>query len=243
MCGRFTIKTPNPQLIDLFGLSEEPSLTPRYNVSPTQMVPVIRTSEASGSRQIDMLRWGLIPKWAKDKSIGNRLINARSETVHEKPSFRSAFHHRRCLVVADGFYEWKRLPDKKRKEPYYFTMTDGGPFAFAGLWERWTDSDGAIIESCAVLTTVANDLLADVHDRMPVILPPENHDTWLDTTIDEPASIRHLFDPLPGSSMQKRLVGTLVNNPRNDKPACIDPVEETGGSSSETGTLFSDLDD
>src|SRR5262245_35107324 len=175
MCGRFTLATSRAQLADLFRLAGGPELPLRYNIAPTQPVPVVRA--AGDGRALALARWGLIPRWATDPAIGNRLINARSETVAEKPSFRDAFRKRRCLIPATGFYEWAKTAGGK--QPYHFRLLDGRPFAFAGLWERW-DRGGEPVESCTILTTAANAVVRPVHERMPVILPAEAFAAWLD---------------------------------------------------------------
>lgn len=176
MCGRYSLTTPLQALRALFGFEESPNLAPRYNIAPTQEVPVVRQEE--GARHLAMLRWGLIPSWAKDRTIAAKLINARSETAGEKPSFRQAFAKRRCLIPADGFYEWKA--EKDGKQPYRIGFGEARPFAFAGLWESWRDpADGARVESCTILTTDATAALRDLHDRMPVILVPDVFDRWL----------------------------------------------------------------
>ncbi|MBD2022479.1 SOS response-associated peptidase, partial [Leptolyngbya sp. FACHB-36] len=167
MCGRFSLHVEAAALAEVFQLPEEPSWTPRYNIAPSQAVATIAQT-ASSAHQFRLLRWGLIPSWAKDEAIGNKLINARAETVAEKPSFRAAFKQRRCLILADGFYEWQRLNTKK-KQPHYFQRSDAQPFAFAGLWEHWQHGE-AVIDSCTIITTQANELLEPIHDRMPVML-------------------------------------------------------------------------
>jgi putative SOS response-associated peptidase YedK len=168
MCGRFVLMTPGRDLAERFGLEEEPVLEPRYNIAPTQMVAIIRLEKETGRRRLDFVRWGLIPFWSKDPSIGNKLINARAETAAEKPAFSSAFKSRRCLVPADGYYEWKKRKEGQ-KQPYLARNADGTPFAFAGLWEKWQAPEDQIIESCTILTTDANDLTRPIHDRMPVV--------------------------------------------------------------------------
>ncbi|HEY9656670.1 MAG TPA: SOS response-associated peptidase, partial [Crinalium sp.] len=179
MCGRFSLTQSANALAETFQLETLPEWTPRYNVAPTQAVLAIAAAPAH-SRQVRLFRWGLVPSWAKDLTIGAKLINARAETVAEKPSFRVAFKQRRCLILADGFYEWHRI-DRKTKQPYYFQLADRQPFAFAGLWERW-QGDDTVVETCTILTTQANELLQPIHDRMPVILAPEEYDRWLDPT-------------------------------------------------------------
>jgi putative SOS response-associated peptidase YedK len=224
MCGRYTLKTPGTQVATLFGLAEEPSLTPRYNIAPTQAVPVVRVLRANPEtkgRELVPLRWGLVPPWADDPSVGNRLINARAETVAGKPSFRGAFRHRRCLIPADGFYEWRK--EGAKKQPVYVRRKDGQPFAFAGLWEEW-EREGEVIESCAIITTEANDLMAEFHDRMPVIVRPKDYGLWLDPQVQDPALLEPLLRPYPGGEMEVYPVGRLVNDPRHEDPKCVEPL-------------------
>lgn len=225
MCGRFS-QTQSPDAIAAaFQLSAIPDLTPRYNIAPTQAVSVVTVSRKSGDRVHHAKRWGLIPRWAKDAAIGARLINARAETVAEKPAFRDAFQRRRCLVVADGFYEWLRTGDRGTKQPFYLHLRDRQPFAFAGLWERWRDP--AIAEprfSCTILTTAPNALMAPIHNRMPVILPPSAYDLWLDPTLDAPNALTPLLRPYEADEMEAYPVSTHVNNARNDSPACLAPL-------------------
>ncbi|MFN2190460.1 MAG: SOS response-associated peptidase, partial [Candidatus Promineifilaceae bacterium] len=172
MCGRFTLVAPGEAIAELFDLTDIPSLVPRYNIAPTQPVAAVRLSQSTGDRELTYFHWGLIPRWAKDTKIGSRMINARSETAAEKPSFRSAFKYRRCLVPADGFYEWQKV--NGGKQPVRIQMKNGDPFAIAGLWENWISSDGSEIDSCTLLTTEPNDLLRAVHNRMPVLLHPDD---------------------------------------------------------------------
>ena len=227
MCGRFTQMYSWEEVHAFLSLIGEPqNLRPRYNVSPSQNVAVVRPEE--GGRRLSMLRWGLLPPWAKDVNIGYKLINARAETAHEKPSFRSAFKKRRCLVPADGFYEWKK--EGASKQPYLIQMKSAGLFAFAGLWESWKVREGAEltgkladlepgdeIETFTILTTDANDFLADIHNRMPVILEPTEFDAWL-AGEDVP------LDPYPSEQMGAHPVSKLVNSPKNDVPECVEPV-------------------
>ena len=217
MCGRYSLTTPVEGIRRLFDFAALPNLPARYNIAPTQPAPVVRRG-GDGRRELALLRWGLVPSWAKDASIGSRLINARAETVADKPAFRAAFKSRRCLVVADGFYEWRKLGDGK--QPYRITLADGGPFAFAGLWERWAPAAGEAIESFAIVTTDANPRLRPIHDRMPVILDPAGHETWLD---GGPAALT-LLRPFPGDALAVHAVDRRVNNPRHDDPACIAPL-------------------
>jgi putative SOS response-associated peptidase YedK len=219
MCGRYTLSTPAGRLAEEFQLNEgSVDLTPSYNVAPTQQVAAVLEEE--GERHLEMLRWGLIPSWADDPGIGARMINARSETAGEKPSFRSAFRRRRCLIAADGFYEWKR--ENGGKQPYYFHMQEGRPFAFAGLWESW-DKGGGALRTCTILTTKANPVLQGIHDRMPVILPSGAYDLWLDPDADR-EQIADLLIPYPGDDLETYPVSRYVNSPRNNDERCIEPA-------------------
>ena len=204
MCGRYTLKAGGRELSDLFGLSEEPEIEPRYNIAPTQQIPVVieeeANGEANGGRTLEIMHWGLIPSWAKDPSIGARMINARAETVSEKPSYRSAFKKRRCLIVADGFYEWKRTDDGK--QPYYLRLAGGGPFGFAGLWESWSMDSGDEMRSATIITTEPNEVAAEVHNRMPVILPPDLYDVWLDPDNDDREELLSVLAPYPADEME-----------------------------------------
>jgi putative SOS response-associated peptidase YedK len=208
-------------LLDL-GVDEAPDeLEPRYNIAPTQSIAVVRQFE-DGLRSCDLLRWGLIPSWAKDPAIGNRTINARAETVAEKPAFRAAFRRRRCLVLADGFFEWRK---EGKKQPYYIRMRDEGPFAFAGLWERWAPgAEDSALETCNLITTDANELMRDMHDRMPVILPREDYGTWLDPAIQDTQQLLALLQPYKSEAMIANPVSTRVNNPKHDDAECIAPA-------------------
>jgi putative SOS response-associated peptidase YedK len=226
MCGRFTLYVSPELIADLFGLAEPPVLVARYNIAPTQPVGLVRIDPHTKARTWALAHWGLIPSWSKDPSAAARMINARAETVPEKPSFRAAFRRRRCLIPASGFYEWK--PVETGKQPHYILPADDRPFGFAGLWERWTSPDGSEIESCTILTTDANELMAPVHNRMPVILAPDDYAAWLGTGVDDTpaalATLQHLFRPYPSEGMKLYPVSTYVNNPRNDREACVKPV-------------------
>ena len=221
MCGRFTFDIPPELLAEIFGLPEPPSVPARYNIAPTQQVAVIRPRDEGGNR-LDFLRWGLIPAWAKDLSIGSKMINARSETIDEKPSFRSAFKQRRCLVLASGFYEWEDVAGKK--VPHYLRLKGGGPMVFAGLWDSWKDPAGVGIESCTILTTAANSLIEPLHIRMPVILHPGDFGLWLDRNPVDPEKLKGLFRSYPADLMEGWTVSTLANSPKNDLPSLIEPV-------------------
>ncbi|WP_341525957.1 SOS response-associated peptidase [Nostoc sp. UHCC 0302] len=222
MCGRFTLNQSSEALAELFHVQEVTDLAAGYNIAPTQMVATVLHNSESDKRKFQQLRWGLIPSWAKDPGMGAKLINARSETVAEKPAFRSAFKHRRCLVLADGFYEWQRQQGKK--QPFYFRLQDGKPFGFAGLWERWRSPANEEIVSCTILTTAANELLQSIHDRMPVILEPEDYDLWLNPEIQTTETLQPLLRPYPASVMTAYPVSTLVNNSRHNSPECIIPI-------------------
>lgn len=222
MCVRFTQRKSPKTIAKAFKLDDLPLFDPRYNVAPSQPIAaVIRTAESKG-RQFRTLKWGLIPHWAKDPAIGNRMINARSETAATKPSFRSAFKHRRCLVIADGFYEWQQ--QEKGKQPFFIRMNDERPFAFAGLWEHWQEPEGTEIESCAILTTQANRLMEPIHDRMPVILPPEDYDEWLDPAVQKADDVSPLLKPYQQEDLITYPVSTYVNRPDHDSPTCVEPI-------------------
>ena len=220
MCGRYTRHASWRDLVEYFRILDDPrwNLEPRYNIAPTQQVLIIRNGD--NGREPARVRWGLIPHWAKDKSIGNKLINARSETVAEKPSFRDAFKKRRCLVVADGFYEWRK--EGAKKQPHLIRLKSGEPIAFAGLWSAWTDKeDGSEVETDAIITTEANELLKPLHNRMPVILSPDEYDQWLDP---ESGDGRELLKPYPSDEMEHLPVSTRVNIVRNDDRSLIEPI-------------------
>ncbi len=238
MCGRYTLTDPGEELIRHFQLPGLPdNYQPRYNIAPTQQVLAIIDN---GGRRAGTLRWGLIPSWAKDPSIGQRMINARAETIAEKPSFRTAFRRRRCLIPADGFYEWQQV--NGRKQPVRIVRREGGVFAFAGLWESWrppvsgaggqhsdatAEGDPAdVIYTCTIITTEANDTLRPIHHRMPVILPPEAYDLWLDRDIDDAEALLPLLRPRPDDELVAYPVSTVVNNARNDTPDCIEPITD-----------------
>jgi putative SOS response-associated peptidase YedK len=202
----------------------------RYNIAPTQEVVIARKAKADGPRQLAVVRWGLIPSWSKDAKMASSLINARGETIAEKPSYRTAFKKRRCLVLADGYYEWQKAAaggKSAKKQPFYITMQDQRPFAFAGLWEFWAGPKDVEpptpLETCTIVTTETNELTADLHDRMPVILRPEDYDLWLDPDLQEAAPLLPLLVPFPSDEMKMEPVSTHVNSVKNDDPACIEP--------------------
>jgi putative SOS response-associated peptidase YedK len=221
MCGRFALKTPPKVIQEHFHLPETIVLSPRYNIAPSQDVAVIRQLSDSYPRQLDMLYWGLIPHWSKDMKSGYKLINARAETLTEKPTFRTPFKKRRCLIAADGFYEWKH--EGTTKQPYYVQLKNGSLFGFAGLWEAWKGPDGNAIASCTIITTEPNELIRSIHGRMPVILQPEQYDTWLQDSYDE-KTLQQLLAPYPPDEMIAYQVSTEVNSPKNDTPACLEQV-------------------
>ena len=283
MCGRFTLRASARVIAEQFGLFELPPFAARFNIAPTQLVPVIRQCEKGvGSllperpdgghrrealvvaqktpdpffRELVWLRWGLVPGWAQDPTIGNRLINARAETAAEKPAFRAALRRRRCLIAADGFYEWQRAG--RTKQPYFIRLRNDQPFAFAGLWEAWEGeaekgsgpicaqhpegghqpkvgrgkldltpfplSHGSRLETCTLLTTEPNDLLRPIHDRMPVIVAPDDYRRWLDPAVEDPRQLAPLLVPYPSEPMEAYPVGGLVNNPTHESPRCIEPT-------------------
>jgi putative SOS response-associated peptidase YedK len=221
MCGRFAFFSPHEAIAQLFGLFDAPEVEPHYNIAPTQFIPVVR-QDAAARRQLAMLYWGLVPSWAKEKSIGARMINARGETLREKPSFRSAFKRRRCLVLADGYYEWQVRP--QGKQPHFIRQRSAQPFAMAGLWEAWRESEGGEpLESCAIITTAANETLAKVHDRMPVILPQAQYEFWLDRKNEDVDALTQLLVAAPAQSLEAIEVGKRVNNARNDDADLVQP--------------------
>jgi putative SOS response-associated peptidase YedK len=223
MCGRFSLFLDAETLQDEFGLTEvSPEYGPHYNVAPTQPVAVITNVQ---NRRMEMMRWGLVPYWAKDPSIGSKMINARSETIQEKPSFKNAFQKRRCLIPADGFYEWLRgAPGKSASTPYYFHLVEHKPFAFAGLWEFWKSAEGQELRTCTIITTSANELVARVHERMPVILTGESLNTWLSPVpVDRLLS---LLKPYPPELMASYPVSRAVNSPDRDSPELVAPLAD-----------------
>ena len=222
MCGRFSlIQDPNQLRATFAWLNIPDTLQPRYNVAPTQPVAVVPND---GRNQLEFFIWGLIPFWAKDPSIGNRMINARAETLAEKPAFKSALRHRRCLVLTDGFYEWKQEPGKKSKTPMRIQLKSGQPFAFAGLWEKWNSPDGSEVRSCTIITTQPNEFMSTIHNRMPVILPEMDYAHWLDPDTSDSNQLQGLLKPYPSERMTAYPVSTLVNNPANDIASVIQPL-------------------
>lgn len=221
MCGRFTNQITWRELVELYRIHDQPALNlrPRYNVAPSQDIPIVRPSD--DGREIAIARWGLVPFWAKDLKVGYKMINAKAETVDEKPSFRNAFKSRRCLIPADGFYEWAKL-EGGEKQPYRLCLKDQVPFAFAGLWER---NDGLEVTSCTIITTEPNEVAGEIHNRMPAILPPEDYDAWLSAET-APADAKALLKPYEGE-MTAYPVDKAVGSPKNDRPELIEPLAES----------------
>lgn len=217
MCGRFTLRTPNQIIAEEFMLTADPQLAFKFNIAPTMDVAVVKADD--GGRILSEMRWGLVPFWADDLSIGARMINARGETVAEKPSFRAAYRQRRCLVLADGYYEWTKVAGGK--QPYYFHMPEHQPFAFAGLWESWDKGGLGPLETCTIITTHANEQTRPFHDRMPVILDPVDYDRWMLTDATKATDLVDLLAPLPAGRLAIDPVSKLVNNARNDDENCI----------------------
>ena len=214
MCGRYTLITDITKIAESFGVAPTLEAQPRYNIAPTQNIVAI-LNDGTAPAHLSLLRWGLIPAWAKDEAIGSRMINARAETLAEKPSFRNLLRGgKRCLVVADGFYEWQT--EGKSKTPMYITLQDGEPFAFAGLWDLWQSPDGSQVQSCTIVTTEPNELMVPIHNRMPAILRPKAREDWLNPQLRDEHVLTHLLKPYPAELMQARAVSKLVNNPRND---------------------------
>jgi putative SOS response-associated peptidase YedK len=234
MCGRYTQTHSGEAIAAAFGLASVPEPTARYNIAPTQPISAIAQVEHNGvreashreafqrNREYRIFQWGLVPSWSKDPTIGDRLFNARAETIAEKPSFRAAFKRRRCLIIADGFYEWMR--DGKKKQPFYFKLVNGNLFGLAGIWEVWEGGDGSYLETCTILTTEPNELMQPIHNRMPVIIHPEDYALWLDPTVQNAGNLQHLLRPYEGEAMQVHPVSTTVNNARNETPDCIEPL-------------------
>jgi putative SOS response-associated peptidase YedK len=222
VCGRYAFFSPAEAVKRVFALDEVPPLEPRYNIAPTQDVPAVRAGE-EGARSFSMLHWGLVPKWATERGIGNRMINARAESLAEKPAFREAFRKRRCLVLADGWYEWQAAPGGK--QPHFVRRKDARPVAFAGLWERWKDpASGAPLESCTIVTTGAAEPIRKIHERMPVVLAETDWDRWLDTAFSDTEKLAELLVAFDGKALEAWPVGLEVNAPKNEGPGLIEPA-------------------
>jgi len=222
MCGRFTLTVTPEALAEQFHLDFVPALAPRFNIAPSQAVAIVRVRPENGLRSLEIVQWGLIPSWAEDPTIGARLINARAENLEEKPSFRASYKYRRCLVASDGFYEWKGKG--RDKQPYYIRMMNGEPFGFAGIWDHWEDPDGSYVESCAIITTEANERIRPIHERMPVIIAPADYDLWLDLKLPATARLKPLLRPYPAEAMLAYPVSPIVNSAVNEDPQCIEPA-------------------
>ena len=223
MCGRFVLKAPFNELVRLYGLTNNVNLEPRYNIPPTEDVAVVRSRD--GKRTLDMLRWGLVPWWAKDLKVSFSNINAKAETVAEKPAFRDAFKERRCIIPADGFYEWKKL-DAKTKQPYAIVMKDRSVFGFAGLWERWKDkASGQTIQSCTIITTQPNEVCAPIHDRMPAILAPKDYARWLGEEPADPPHLMMMLKPYPAEVMEAYPVSSRVGSVKNTEAELFERIE------------------
>jgi putative SOS response-associated peptidase YedK len=224
MFGRYRLSRRKQLVEEYFDTaSDAEDWSPRYNIAPTQSIPVIRQNPKEPVRELSLMRWGLIPSWAKDSSGAAKMINARSESASTKPAFRDAMKSRRCLIPADGFYEWKR--DGKTKQPYCFEVSEGELFAFAGIWDRWKDPSGQWVKSCSILTTTPNAVTASVHDRMPVILDPDGYDQWLDPGMRDASAASELLKPYDARQMRCYPVSTRINHAANDDAACSAPVE------------------
>lgn len=229
MCGRFSLFDSPEDLAQAFDLSLDEARRvaaagPRYNVAPSDSVVGVRARPSGGGREPVLLRWGLVPHWAESTELAARMINARAETVAEKPAFRDPFRERRCLILTSGFYEWQKRAGGK--QPYFICRPDRQPFAFAGLWDRWNRPSSEPVESCTIVTTVPNRILEAIHDRMPVILQPEQYDNWLDTSVSDRTLLEGLLRPCPEAQLLSYPVSTLVNKPGNDLPECVEPLDE-----------------
>lgn len=222
MCGRFALYSDPFTLARRFEADALPELRPRYNVAPSQNIPIVR--EEGEKRRFALARWGLIPHWAKDVKIGYSMINARAETVASKPAFRNAFRHRRCLIPADGFYEWQAISGSKIKQPWFIALRDREPMAFAGLWEQWHSPKGEELESCSIIVTDANELMRPIHDRMPVILAPGDWEAWLKTEAKDAVGLQSLLKPYSAEDMAAWPVSTKVSSPRNDSVECMEAL-------------------
>ena len=224
MCGRFVLKAPFSELVRLYNVTNNLNLEPRYNIPPTENIAAVRPDPVGTGRRLDMLRWGLVPWWAKDLKVSFSNINAKAETVAEKPAFRDAFRERRCVIPADGFYEWKKI-DAKTKQPYAIVMKDRSVFGFAGLWERWKDrASGEMIQSCTIITTTPNEVCAALHDRMPVILEPKDYARWLSEEATDPPHLMAMLRPYPAEAMEAYPVSARVGNVKNTDATLFEPL-------------------
>jgi putative SOS response-associated peptidase YedK len=244
MCGRFVSSSPPDELAKYFDVEavSEQVLEPSYNVAPSKDVYVV--VETGGLRRLDAFHWGLVPFWAKDESIGNKLINARAEGIADKNAYKRAFRKRRCIIPADGFFEWKKVPGQKKKQPYFIHRADGEPLAFAGLWELWRppdkrdDRDTEPLRSCTIITGEPNELVGEIHDRMPVMLPPSAWERWLDPEFDDVDALGKLLVPAPSRLIELHPVSTQVNNVREDGPELIEAVDPDAAAEASQGSLL-----
>lgn len=221
MCGRFALTVSPENISKYFHVEDVTEEIHQYNIAPGQLIKsIIQTP--NDKRKITSMKWGLIPSWTKDPSKGVKTINARAETVHTKPSFRNAIRYRRCIIPASGFYEWEKV--EKRKVPYYIHLKSNEPIGFAGLWDKWKGNNGSVIESCTILTTSSNNLLKPIHDRMPVIIHPNEYELWLDREMNEPDKLKSIFQPYPSEMLTLYRISNLVNKTDYDKDDCIKPV-------------------
>jgi putative SOS response-associated peptidase YedK len=226
MCGRFSLSTDATKVAELFRLEDLSLFKPRYNIAPSQPVACVSVGHETGRRTFRHLHWGLVPPWAKEPSIGARMINARSETAAEKPAFRKALQRRRCLLPADGFYEWRKVG--QYREPHFIYLASREIFGFAGLFEHWQDENGNELESCTILTCAANEMMAELHDRMPVILPSEHHAAWLDPAQEDTSAVSALLRPLAAGLLDHHVVSARVNKTVHDDAGLVEPVEREG---------------
>jgi len=224
MCGRFALKTTAQAIKEMFLLEQGYDYDPHFNIAPSQSIAVIRYSPKQSARVLSPMTWGFLPPWAKDPATAYKMINARAETVAEKPTYRGPFKYKRCLIPADGFYEWKQLEGLGAKQPYYIKRCDEKPFAFAGLWEYWCGADGSELETCTIITIKANELMAPIHNRMPVIIKESGYDVWLDPRVQEPKLLQAYLEPFPSEELEAYPVSTFVNKPENDTPDCLKPL-------------------
>ena len=224
MCGRYTLARDLAEIKKRFDVSEAPKdFKPRYNIAPNQQVPIVLLDGEKKIRKMGYVRWGLIPSWADDPSIGNRMINARAETITTKASFRNLFRKRRCIVPADSFYEWTKISTRE-KIPMRIFLTTEEPFGFAGLWTTWRPATGDPIVSCTIITTEPNELMAKIHNRMPVVLEKKNEKVWIDPSVDDEKLLQSFLNPHPSKKMKCYPVSRFVNSPKNDTPKCVDPI-------------------
>jgi putative SOS response-associated peptidase YedK len=223
MCGRFNLTTPAHEIAAIFEVAPTHALSPRFNIAPTQPIVAIRMQADKKKRELVLLRWGLIPSWSKEPKVSFNTINARADTVATKPAYRAAFKQRRCLIPADGFFEWRKGPDNE-KQPFHIHMKNDSPFAFAGIWERWQRAGEPGIESCSIIVTEANELMASIHDRMPVILPREVYQSWLDPGVVDVHRLESMLKPFASNEMEAYPVSTIVNHAKNNVAECIVPL-------------------